>query len=154
MGPKSGCRRSQFEWRAREALSNLDWLVMADIWANETSEFWKRPGVNPADIKTEVFLLPAACSYEKEGSITNSGRWAQWRYKAVDPPGEAKPDLEIMNEVMLKLKSLYMPDSTPRAKPIMDLTGNTGRRSLRTRLPEKSMAMISRAADCWRVSLS
>ncbi len=110
----------------REALGNLDWLLMTDIWANETSEFWKRPGVNPAGIKTEVFLLPTACSYEKEGSVTNSGRWAQWRYKALDPPGEAKPDLEIMNELMLKLKSLYMPDSSPKARPVIDLEWNYG----------------------------
>jgi len=49
------------------------------------------PGMDPKKIKTEVFLLPAAASVEKEGSITNSGRIAQWRYKAVEPPGEARP---------------------------------------------------------------
>jgi formate dehydrogenase-N alpha subunit len=111
----------------REALGNLDWLVVADIWINETSEFWKRPGVNPSDIKTEVFLLPAACSYEKEGSISNSGRWAQWRYKAVEPPGEAMPDLEIMNLIMVKLKELYQADSAaPRREAITDLVWNYG----------------------------
>ncbi len=110
----------------REALGNLDWLVIADIWANETSEFWKRPGINPADIKTEVFLMPAACSFEKEGSITNSGRWAQWRYQAIEPPGEAKPDLEMINEIMLKLKSLHSSDSTPKARPIIDVEWNYG----------------------------
>ncbi len=111
---------------AREALGNLDWLVVADIWMNETSEFWKRPGVEPTAIKTEVFVLPAACSYEKEGSISNSGRWAQWRYKAVEPPGEAMADLEIMNSVMLKLKELYQVESRPQAKPIMDLVWDYG----------------------------
>jgi len=110
----------------REALGKLDWLVAADIWMNETSEFWNRPGVNPAGINTEVFLLPAACSYEKEGSISNSGRWAQWRYKAVEPPGEAMADLEIMNLVMMKLKELYQADSTPQARPIIDLDWNYG----------------------------
>ncbi|UCB43655.1 MAG: formate dehydrogenase-N subunit alpha [Dehalococcoidales bacterium] len=111
---------------ARAALANLDWLVAADIWMNETAEFWKRPGVAPADIKTEVFILPAACSYEKEGSITNSGRWAQWRYKAVEAPGEAMPDLEIMNLVMLKLKELYQADSRPLAKPVVELDWDYG----------------------------
>jgi formate dehydrogenase-N alpha subunit len=110
----------------REALGNLDWLVATDIWMNETHEFWKRPGVADAAIKTEVFLLPAAASFEKEGTVTNSGRWAQWRYKAVDPPGEARPDLEIMHAVMLRLKALYMPDSTPRARTIIDLEWNYG----------------------------
>jgi len=111
----------------REALGNLDWLVVADIWLNETAEFWKRPGVIPSDIKTEVFVLPAACSYEKEGSISNSGRWAQWRYKAVEPPGEAMPDLEIMNLLMLKLKELYEADkNAPGREAITDLEWNYG----------------------------
>jgi len=111
----------------REALGNLDWLVSADIWLNETAEFWKRPGVNPADIKTEVFVLPMACSYEKEGSITNSGRWAQWRYKAVNPPGEAMADLEAMNLIMLKLKELYQADSmAPAREAVANLDWNYG----------------------------
>ena len=111
---------------ARTALGKLDWLVVADIWMNETAEFFRRPGVDPADIGTEVFVLPAACSYEKEGSISNSGRWAQWRYKAVEPPGEAMPDLEIMNLLMLKIKELYQADSRPLAKPIIDLVWGYG----------------------------
>jgi len=122
--PASGGPNSNGE---REALGNLDWLVISDIWLNETAEFWKRPGVNPSDIRTEVFVLPAACSYEKEGSITNSGRWAQWRYKAVEPPGEARPDLEIMHLVMLKLKELYGTDSAaPHRDAIIALDWDYG----------------------------
>ena len=111
----------------RQALGNLDWLVMADIWMNETAEFWKRPGVNSSAIETEVFLLPAACSYEKEGSISNSGRWVQWRYKAVEPLGEGMPDLEIMNLMMLKLKELYRVDgAAPQREAITNLDWNYG----------------------------
>ena len=106
----------------REALGKLKWLVVADIWMNETAEFWERPEAAPGDIETEVFLLPAACSYEKHGSISNSGRWAQWRYKAVDPPGEAKPDLEIMSRIMTKLKQLYTSDAgAPAPEAITEL---------------------------------
>ena len=112
---------------ARTALGNLDWLVSADIWMTETAEFWKRPGVDPADIGTEVFVLPAACSYEKEGSISNSGRWAQWRYKAVEPPGEAMPDLEIMSILMSKIQELYQADaSAPARQAIIDLEWDYG----------------------------
>jgi len=111
----------------RDALGKLDWLVMADIWMNETAEFWRRPGVDPSSIKTEVFILPAAASYEKEGSITNSGRWAQWRYKAVEPPGEGIADLEIMDLVMRKLKELYQADSAaPQRESIINLTWDYG----------------------------
>jgi formate dehydrogenase major subunit len=91
----------------RKALHNLDWLVSVDLWETETCAFWQEPGVDPASIKTEVFVLPAACSYEKEGTVSNSGRWSQWRWKAVDPPGDAIPDLEIINELMLKVIGMY-----------------------------------------------
>jgi len=96
----------------RTALGKLKWLVVTDIWKTETAEFWRRPGVNPADIDTEVIVLPAACSYEKQGSISNSGRWAQWRWQAMEPVGEAKPDLAITSMVILKLKELYEADPT------------------------------------------
>ena len=102
--PAVGGPNSNFE---REALDKLDWLVAVDLWETETSIFWKRPGTNPAGNQTEVFLLPAACHYEKEGSVSNSGRWAQWRYKGANAPGEASPDLDIVNELGLKLKELY-----------------------------------------------
>ena len=78
----------------RQALANLSWLVCVDLWETETAAFWKPdgvggslgiPGRDPSTINTEVFLLPAAASYEKEGSIVNSGRWSQWRYKALEP---------------------------------------------------------------------
>ena len=99
----------------RQALQNLEWLVSVDLWETETCAFWQEPGLNPANIRTEVFVLPAAASYEKEGSIVNSGRWSQWRWKAVDPPGEAKPDLEIVAELMLKVIGSYEAEGGPVA---------------------------------------
>ncbi|MBU0617796.1 MAG: formate dehydrogenase-N subunit alpha, partial [Planctomycetes bacterium] len=93
--------------KVRQALAQLDWLVAVNIFPTETAEFWHGPGMDPKEIKTEVFQLPAAASVEKEGSITNSGRWAQWRYQAVNPPGAAKPDAEIINELFLAVKALY-----------------------------------------------
>lgn len=114
----------------RHAMDNLDWLVVTDLFETETAAFWKRPDpksadptktVDPGQIKTEVFLLPAACSYEKQGSISNSGRWAQWRYKAVDPLGEARPDIAIMDALVLKLKEKYAGESGPQAEPINHL---------------------------------
>jgi len=92
----------------RKAMEKLKWMVSVDLWETETAIFWSEAaGVTPADISTEVFLLPAASHYEKQGQVANSGRWIQWRYKAVEPPGEAKDDLEIVTEIVLKLKDLY-----------------------------------------------
>ena len=91
----------------RQALAKLDWLVNVNLFDNETGSFWKGPGMDPKKINTEVFMLPCAASVEKEGSVTNSGRWAQWRYAASKSPGEARADGEIMTELMVKIKELY-----------------------------------------------
>lgn len=105
----------------RKALENLDWLVCVDLWETETAAFWKGPGVTPGDVETVVYLLPAAASYEKEGSVTNSGRWSQWRYKAAEPPGAALDDLQIINLLAKKLISLYSPGGTALANPVAKL---------------------------------
>jgi formate dehydrogenase major subunit len=108
--------------KVRAALAKLEWMVNVNLFDNETGSFWKGPGMKPADVKTEVFMLPCAASYEKEGSITNSGRWAQWRYKAVGPPGEAKPDAEIMNELFHKVRDLYKKDGGAFPDPVVKLS--------------------------------
>jgi len=106
--------------KIRQALGKLDWLVCTNIYSTETSEFWRGPGMDPASIDTEVYELPAAASIEKEGSITNSGRWGQWRYKAIDPPGDAKPDAEILNELFTAVKNLYS-EGDVFPEPILNL---------------------------------
>jgi len=110
----------------REALSKLDWMVVIDLWETETAAFWRRPGVDPASIDTDVFFLPAASSLEKEGSVCNSSRWVQWRYKGIEPPGEAKDDLWITNRLMLELKQLYETEGGPNADVISGLTWEYG----------------------------
>lgn len=91
----------------RKALESLDWMVAVDLFETETASFWRRPKADPASIKTEVFLLPAAASYEKDGSVSNSGRWIQWRHKAIEPPGEAKSDLWIADQLYKALHYHY-----------------------------------------------
>jgi len=123
--------------KKRKALEKLDWMVAVDIWDTETMNFWDRPvvdkatgkstRVDPSKIKTEVFALPAAASMEKEGSVTNSGRWAQWRYQAVHPPGEAKTDLWMLTEIIRAVKGLYKYEGGAFPDPIMKLTWNVGK---------------------------
>jgi formate dehydrogenase major subunit len=96
--------------KTRNALANLDWMVNVNMFDNETASFWKGPGMDPKKIKTEVFFLPCAVSVEKEGSITNSGRWMQWRYKAAEPPGEARPDGDMLVDLFSKIRWLYRRD--------------------------------------------
>jgi formate dehydrogenase major subunit len=102
-------------------LSKLDWLVHTNIFNNESASFWHGPGLDPKKIKTEVFLLPAACSVEKEGSLSNSGRLAQWRQKAANPPGDAISDGEMVNRLVVKLKELYKKDGGKNPESILNL---------------------------------
>ena len=70
---------------ARALLSGLDMLVVQDIFLTRTAEL--------ADV-----VLPASAAWaESEGTVTNSERRVQRVRKALDPPGEAKDDLEIIN---------------------------------------------------------
>jgi formate dehydrogenase major subunit/formate dehydrogenase alpha subunit len=68
---------------ARKVLEGLELLVVQDIFLTETAAL--------ADI-----VLPAACYAEKEGTFTNTERRVQRLYKAVEPPGEARSDWEII----------------------------------------------------------
>lgn len=104
------------------AMDKLDWYAAVDLWDTEAMNFWRRPGVNPKDIKTKVWALPAASSMEKSGSVSNSGRVAQFRWKAVEPPGEAKSDLWIVDQLMQRLKALYKEDKgAPNREAITEL---------------------------------
>jgi len=118
-GPNAG--------KEQEALSKLDWLVAVDLWETETASFWsEEAGGNPAEINTEVFLLPAAASFEKEGSVSNSGRWMQYRWKAIEAKGEAKSDLEIIHNLATRIKKLYAGEQGAKAEPINALYWNYG----------------------------
>ena len=110
----------------RAALEKLDWLVVTELWETETATFWKRPGVDPKEIKTEVFLFPAASAFEKEGSVTNSGRWVQWRWKAVDPPGDARDDAWVLNQLVRRLKQRYAAKGGAFPDPVLKVTWDYG----------------------------
>lgn len=73
-----------------KALKSLEFLVVQDIFMTETAEL--------ADV-----VLPAACSFEKDGTFTNTERRVQRVRKAVNPPGEARDDLSIIMEVSKRL---------------------------------------------------
>jgi formate dehydrogenase major subunit len=107
-------------------LAKLKWLVVAENFDHETASFWKPEileliGRKPADVETEVFLLPAANFAEKDGTFTNSARWIQWKWKAVDPPGDAKADQEITARIFLKVRELYEREGGRFPDPIRSL---------------------------------
>jgi formate dehydrogenase alpha subunit len=77
-------------WHARRALAKLDLVVVQDLFLTETAQM--------ADV-----VLPAASFVEKDGTFTNTERRVQRVRKAVEPPGEAKLDWEIISEVAARL---------------------------------------------------
>src|SRR5262249_53743048 len=97
-----------------DAMGKLEMLVVQEIWETETATFWRRPGVDPKTISTEVILLPAAFFMEKNGTISNSGGMVQWRHAAVKPPGEAKPDGEIVDLVFRRVRELVKDSADPK----------------------------------------
>jgi len=107
-------------------LSKLKFLVTMDPLNTETAEFWANHGefndVKSEDIQTTVFRLPTTCFAEDEGSITNSGRWLQWHWKAAPPPGEARTDIDVMAELFVRLRALYRKDGGAFPDPILNLT--------------------------------
>jgi len=75
---------------AREALAKLDWLVVQEIFMTETCYH--------ADV-----ILPATAWPEKTGTVTNTDRMVQLGRQALAAPGEAKPDLWIIQEIARRI---------------------------------------------------
>ena len=76
--------------KVRKALSKLDFLVVQDIFLTETAEF--------ADV-----VLPASSYLEKDGTYTNTDRRVQLGRKVFDPPGDARVDWEIVQDIARRL---------------------------------------------------
>ncbi len=79
--------------RARKLLRDVDLLVVQDIFLTKTAEL--------ADV-----VLPGCAGWaESEGTVTSSERRVQRVRKALDPPGEARDDIEIVYELAKRLGS-------------------------------------------------
>src|SRR5213082_2673744 len=105
-----------------EALKKADWLVVGEIYPDETSEFWKAPGTTADEMKkiqTTVYRLPCAGFAEKDGNFVNSARWLQWKNVALPPPGEARLDQDIRAQVFLKVRELYQKEGGKFPDPIL-----------------------------------
>jgi formate dehydrogenase major subunit len=86
---------------ARDALAALDWLVVQEIFLTETAGF--------ADV-----ILPASAFPEKTGTFTNTDRRVQLGRQVLDPPGQARQDLWIVQELARRLDLDWEYDSPAR----------------------------------------
>jgi len=110
-----------------DALKKAEWLVVCEIYPDETSEFWKSPGITPEEMKqiqTSVYRLPGAGFAEKDGTFVNSARWLQWKNAALPPPGLAKLDQEILARIFLKVRELYQKEGGKFPDPVLHATWN------------------------------
>ena len=70
----------------REALEKLEFLAINEIFLSDTAQY--------ADV-----VLPAASFAEKDGTFTNTERRVERIRKAIEPPGQARPDWQILSEI-------------------------------------------------------
>jgi formate dehydrogenase major subunit len=106
----------------REGLANLEWMVVRETFENDTASFWRHSEKDPGEIKTEIFMLPAAVAGEKDGTFTNTHRLVQWHDKVVEPPGQCRSDLWFIYHLGKRLKALYAGSSDPKDEPLQNLS--------------------------------
>jgi len=105
-----------------DSLKKTDFLVVCEIYPDETSSFWMAPGTTADDmkkIKTTVYRLPGAGFAEKDGTFVNSARWLQWKNVALPPPGDCRLDQDILAQIFLKVRELYQKEGGKFPDPIL-----------------------------------
>ncbi len=106
-----------------DALKKADFVVVCEIYPDETSGFWQAPGITADELKTintTVYRLPGAGFAEKDGTFVNSARWLQWKNAAVPPPGDCRLDQDILAQIFLKIRELYKKEGGKFPDPIVN----------------------------------
>jgi formate dehydrogenase major subunit len=112
----------------RRAMANLDWLVVRDMVEIESAAFWydspevESGELDPANIRTEIFFLPAAAHTEKDGSFTNTQRLLQWHHKAVEPKGDCRSELWFYYHLGRLIREKLADSQEERDRPVKELT--------------------------------
>lgn len=136
----------------REALKQLDWLVVRDWFEIESACYWyKGPeGPDPSTIKTEVFFFPAAAASEKDGTLTNTQRLLQWHDKAIDPTGDCRSDTWFVYHLGRRLRALYARSTAARDQGLLNLTWSYERAHSET-LPDGTTSRIGDEPDTEKI---
>ncbi len=112
----------------RMGLAHLKWLVVRDFQTIETANFWKdSPEIKSGqlrteDIATEVFYLPAANHVEKSGTFTQTQRMLQWRFQAIEAPGDAQSELDFFYQLGKKIRERLADSTDPRDWALLNMT--------------------------------
>lgn len=112
----------------RDGMAHLKWLVVRDFNLIESATWWKNgPEIATGEMQTEkigteIFFLPAANHAEKAGTFTQTQRLLQWRFKAVEPPEDARSDLWFYYQLGKRIRAKLAGSTDPRDRPLLDLT--------------------------------
>lgn len=109
----------------RDAIRKLKWLVVCDLFENETASAWYADPKAPEAIKncqTEVFLLPAATCLESSGSVTNTERLIQWHERARQAPDSCRSDGWWIYQLGKKFKQFAAKSNLERDAGLRALT--------------------------------
>ncbi len=107
--------------RVLGAMSRLKWMVVIDPFMVDSAEFWNAPGNDPSQVSTEVLYLPATHWIERDGSFTNSGRWAQWKDAVIEASEGVRSDTWIVSELFWRVKKLYEEEGGAYHEPLLSL---------------------------------
>ena len=122
--PAVGSSNGRFN---RLAMANLEWLVVRDLVEIESASWWyggpevESGEIDPHQVATEVFFLPAAAHTEKDGSFTNTQRLLQWHHAAVPPRGDCRSDLWFTYHLGRIIKGKLRDSGEDRDRAVRDL---------------------------------
>jgi formate dehydrogenase major subunit len=139
----------------RAGMANLEWLVVRDLVLIESATFWKdSPEVasgelKTAEVKTEVFFLPAVAHTEKSGSFTNTQRMLQWHHAAIEPQGDCRSELWFYYHLGRIIREKLAGSTEPRDWAILDLSWNYPTEG---RLAEPSADAVLREVSGWNTA--
>ncbi len=108
-----------------DALKKADLLVVGEIYPDETSEFWKSPGITPEEMKTintTVYRLPCA-GFRRERRVDDQlGALAAMEERRRSSAGRCRLDQDIVAQIFLKVRELYQKEGGKFPDPILNLT--------------------------------
>ncbi len=108
-----------------DALKKADWLVVCEIYPDETSEFWQSPGITPEEMKKhpDHSLPPARRGVRRKGRhVRQLGALAAMEECRAAAAGRCRLDQEILAQIFLKVRELYQKEGGKFPDPILNLT--------------------------------
>ena len=108
-----------------DALKKADWLVVGEIYPDETSEFWKSPGHHSRGNEDHPHdgLSPALRGFRRKRRLDDQlGALAAMEERSRSASGGCRLDQDIVAQIFLKVRELYQKEGGKFPDPILNLT--------------------------------